>query len=78
MLPIDQNKINQFLATWNTGRPAGQPLWKEIPGTFATVGMVIEPDNKPVTFQPNYGYPLKMFINSETSEVKIFDARRFT
>jgi hypothetical protein len=76
MAPLDQNKINAFLATWNEGRPANNPLWKEVPGTYAPIGMNIA-SNSAVTFNPNFGYPMKMFINAETQEIKMFDARRF-
>lgn len=76
MNPIDQNKVNAFLASWNADRPASNPLWIEVTGIFATMGMTVEP-SKPITFQGSYGYPLKMFKNTETSEIKIFDARRF-
>lgn len=77
MPPINQAKVNQFLSQWNTGRPANNPLWIEIFDTYALMKMDISANNS-VTFQNNYGFPVKIFKNTENSEIRIFDARRFT
>lgn len=77
MPPINQTKINSFLSKWNEGRNVDDPLWIEITGTNALVQMDINHSTS-ITFHANRGFPLKGFINTETQEIRIFDARRFT
>lgn len=77
MNPIDQNLVDQFLAAWNAGRPPNNPLWIETQGTYALMKMDINSDGSPPVFQNNSGFPLKVFKNTETQELRSFDARRF-
>lgn len=77
MNPVDPEKVTAFLAGWNAGRPADNPLWKEVEGTSALIKMEV-PENGPVVFHPNEGFPIKAFLNTETGEVRTFNARRFS
>jgi hypothetical protein len=52
------------------------PGWIPADGFFTTTGLTFKFDASPV-FNPNAGYPLKLFVNTRTGEVKMFDARRF-
>jgi hypothetical protein len=50
--------------------------WMPISGFMAIIGTVPQVNNT-ANYNPNYGYPLKCFVNSQTGEVKCFDARKF-
>lgn len=76
MPPIDpqrvQNKLNELNAT---GQP-GSPFWIVAEGLRALTSMTYE--NGVVAFNPNNGIPLKVFVNTLSGELKLFDARLFT
>lgn len=74
MNPIDQNKVNIFLAALNQSTPN---RWVEIQGTNALVRLDISED-RIATFQGNSGFPVKGFIDTVTGEIKLITARRFT
>ncbi len=77
MPPIDQSKINAFLAEWNSGRPDGQPLWVEVQGLSSLMTVTLGESGN-VIFQGNQGFVVKAFLNVETQEVKMLNVRRFT
>ncbi len=77
MKPIDPKKVESFLASWNSDRPANSPLWGELTGTHVLLEMDINSDGS-IKFKPNNGYPLKAFVNLETQEIRLFNARRFS
>jgi len=70
-LQLVQNKVTELNAT---GMP-GAPNWIATDGLRTLTGMNVE--NEVITFTPNNGIPLKVFVNTESGEIKIFDARKF-
>lgn len=76
MPQLDQDLVDAFLAEWNRDRAPDNPLWRAVPGTHSVMEMVINPDGT-VVFNGNRGFPLKVFKNIETQELKFVDARRF-
>lgn len=76
MQPIDpqliQAKVNEFNAK---GQP-GAPYWVAAEGLTGLTSMTRE--NGVVSFNPNNGIPAKVFVNTQTGEIRIFDARLFT
>lgn len=77
MQPIDPNKVTTFLNALNQGTDPANPLWIEVSGTSALIKMDIEDAGK-ITFNGNSGFPVKAFINTQTGELKLFNARRFS
>jgi hypothetical protein len=50
--------------------------WIAMNGFTALTVVTIE-DNGTVTFNPNSGFPLKSFLNTQTGEVRSFSAHKF-
>lgn len=73
MKPIDQSKVEAFLNALNQENPG---LWIEMSGVNALTR--IEPNDSSVIFYPNSGFPVKGFINTQTGEIKLITARRFS
>lgn len=81
MPPINPRKVAAFLATLNgVGGilPAAAPQWVEVQGTNALMKMDINPVNGTVIYNPGIGFPVKGFINLQTGEIKLYNARIFT
>ncbi len=58
------------------GFPLHTPLvWKAVPGYFALTGFNYGQGNP--QFNPSYGYPVKVFVNERTGEMRIFPASLF-
>jgi hypothetical protein len=66
-----QNKINELNAM-----SGGVPQWTAVQGNFAATGFTYQPGGGGV-FNPNYGYIVKIFTNSVTGEVKMFNFMNF-
>jgi hypothetical protein len=75
MPPVKPEKIKEFLDEWNKG--LSKPIWEQTQGTYAMMQMNLGVNNV-VNFNPNFGYPVVAFLNKDTKEIRIFDARRFT
>lgn len=73
MQPIDPQKIQEKLAELNSGLTT--PLWVIAEGINAITTMTLQEGK--IIFNPNIGYPVKIFTNTKTGEIKIFDARIF-
>lgn len=73
MPPLIQAKIDTFLIALNAGHPG---LWVELPGTHAL--MKVQVGDTGVFYPPNIGFVVKGFLNTQTGEVKTFNARIFT
>jgi hypothetical protein len=50
--------------------------WVELQG-FNALTTVFYQANGSVVFNPNYGFPIKAFLNQVSGEIKVFDARNF-
>ena len=70
---INQQSIIAWQNWLNTNYGQG---WVPVDGFFTTTSLGFKSDSTPI-FNPNAGYPLKLFVNNQTGEVKMFDARRF-
>ena len=64
-----QNWVNWLNTNYGNG-------WMPIDG-FTAIITSIPASNNTATYNPARGYPLKSFVNTNTGEVKSFDARRF-
>lgn len=71
---VNQQNILNWQNWLNTHH--GGPGWVPVDGFFTATNLSFKLDSTPV-FNPNAGYPLKLFVNTRTGEVKMFDARRF-
>jgi len=80
------NKVNAKIAELNkeSAQRSGQPLgvasripqiWLPVTGYFVVTGFDFAQGKN--VFNGNFGYPLKLFFNSITGEVKMFRAAIF-
>lgn len=76
MNPIDPAKVLAKVNELNTEGNEGAPNWIAAEGLRALILMSIN-DGK-TAFDATQGVPLKIFANTQTGEIKIFDARAFT
>lgn len=76
MKPIDPLKVIKYLAILNEGREAANPLWIEAQGLNALVRLDVDATH--ITFFPTEGFPVKIFLNTETDEMKLINARKFS
>lgn len=76
MPPIDPTKVQQKLNELNAAGNPGAPNWIVSEGLKAVTSMSLEGEK--ITFNPNAGIPLKVFVNITSGEVKLFDARKFS
>lgn len=73
-MQIDPLKIAQKIA-WLQSTYGGE--WIVAPGEHALTKVEL-PDNKPPTFYGNEGIPIKIFMRTDTGEIKLFPITRFT
>lgn len=71
---IDQTKIQNQLNSLNHGLES--PQWSFVNGENAFMGFNIDPSGK-ASFAGNVGYPVKLFFNSTTNELKMFPLTLF-
>jgi len=55
--------------------PAVSAIWSAVPGYFAITGFDYGQGNP--TFNANFGYPIKIFVNQKTGEMKFYPASLF-
>ena len=75
MPPIDPVKITNKVNELNL-KDTNNPYWIPVDGYNAITGMNIQ--GPQISFNPNVGVPVKIFVNARTGEIKTFDARAFT
>ncbi len=74
---VNQANIIAWQKWLNTTYPTNPANgWQPVDGFFTATSLGYEVTGTPV-FNGNAGYPLKLFINLRTGEVKMFDARKF-
>lgn len=76
MNPIDPNKIQQKIIELNADGQPGAPYWIAN-NSLNTVTTIIRNEDGSLTFNGNSGVPLQIFTNTNTGEIKAFDARAF-
>lgn len=74
MPPIDPARVQAKIRELALETPL-HPNWVASDGFHALTVLTVEGDK--VNFNPNLGIPLKTFINSDTGEIRTFDARAF-
>lgn len=75
-----RNRATPSLGTiGNTIGTAPDPqVWAEIPGYFALTKFDYpNEDNSGAVFNPSFGVPVKVFMNTETGEIKTFSGNIF-
>jgi hypothetical protein len=76
MPPINPKMVQEKLTELNSLGHPGAPYWISPDGLNALTTMTN--DGGVATFNPSNGIPLKIFVNTLSGEIKIFDARAFT
>ncbi len=71
-----QAKIEEKIRTLNA-IPGNTGQWLALDGFHGLTQFQFLPNNG-ANFIPNSGYPIKVFVNSETGEVRMFPAVFFT
>jgi hypothetical protein len=75
-LQESQELINAKVAQLNANSPAGERGWTPLAGLHALTQFQFL-QNSGAMFTPSSGYPIKVFVNTITGEVKIFPAINF-
>lgn len=70
----DSNKVASYV-TWLNRQTPGQ-IWVPLLG-FNAITTCHYNNFRQLIYNPNFGTPLKSFINQVTGEVRSFDAKRF-
>lgn len=70
---IDPNKIKKILKTLNESEGPGKGFWQEAAGYHVVIAAEISGDS--VSPVPESAAALKMFINTETGEVRTYLAK---
>lgn len=71
----DNSKIARKLAELNQG--LDEPEWEQAQGFHALTGFEFGSKEKRPVFKPDFGIPIKAFVNKRTGEFKIFPALNF-
>ncbi len=75
-------KIRQYITYLDSLEPRDQngnviQQWVPVQGYFATTGFNFGNQISGPNFNANFGYPVKLFYNTRTGEVKMFHATIF-
>lgn len=77
-MPIESDDlVTAKINALNESSPEGEKTWLALNGFNALVQFNFLPNNG-ASFTGNSGYPVKVFVNPTTGEVKMFPAIQFT
>jgi len=71
---VDETKIQQQLVTLNSGLTS--PQWVAVQGENAFTGFGFDQNGKAI-FYGSSGYPVKLFFNTVTKELKMYSLTLF-
>jgi hypothetical protein len=68
------DKVNQLN---RAEKVAANRKWSALDGYNALTTVTFDANNRPI-YNPSFGYPIKVFINNATGEMKLFSVYKFT